>query len=300
MRHASGSPVTLSHESYEAEIVTVGACLRSLTRDGLDLVAGTPAGEMCADFRGAVLMPWSNRVGDGVYEFGGETHQLALSEPERRTALHGLAHWLPWTVAEHTSERAVLRSELAAQVGYPWSLDLEVAYALGGDGLTTTLAATNVGTAAAPYGAGLHPYLTVGRRVDECVLTLPADTWCAVDDRGLPAAAQPVEGTPYDFRAARAVGDLVLDHPFGGLPAGSTTVLADPDNGREVRLTVGPGLGWLHLFTGDPLPWGRRESLAVEPTTGPPDAFRTGTDLVVLEPGETHAVSFTITGVTGS
>ena len=85
-----------------------------------------------------------------------------------------------------------------------------------------------------------------------------------------------------------------------GVPAGATASLTDPDTGRSVALTVGEGLPWLHVFTADPLPRGARESLAVEPTTAPPNAFGSGTDLVVLEPGATHAVSFTIAGVTGS
>ena len=44
--------------------------------------------------------------------------------------------------------------------------------------------------------------------------------------------------------------------------------------------------GYLQLFTGDPLPDVSRRSLAVEPMTCPPNAFRTGEDLVRLEPGE--------------
>ena len=39
-----------------------------------------------------------------------------------------------------------------------------------------------------------------------------------------------------------------------------------------------------------------RQAVAIEPMTCPPDAFNTGTDLVVLEPGETHGAAFTITG----
>lgn len=295
-RAPAGLSLALSHGAYAAEVVTVGACLRTLTHDGRDLVAGTPDGEMSADFRGAVLMPWSNRIGDGTYEFGGRTHQLPLTEPDRRTALHGLVHWVPWLVAEHADDRAVLRYELPARAGYPWSLDLEVSYRLGDDGLTTVLSATNVSSTAAPYGAGLHPYLTVGRRLDDCVLTLPADIWCETDERGLPSTARPVEGTAYDFREPRPLGDLVLDHPFGGVRTGATAVLADPDSGRETRLTVRDGVGWLHAFTGESLPWGAREALAIEPTTAPPDAFRSRVGLVVLAPGETHTASFTISG----
>jgi aldose 1-epimerase len=41
----------------------------------------------------------------------------------------------------------------------------------------------------------------------------------------------------------------------------------------------------LMLFTGDPIPDVARRSLAVEPMTCPPNAFRTGDGVIVLEPG---------------
>ena len=43
---------------------------------------------------------------------------------------------------------------------------------------------------------------------------------------------------------------------------------------------------YVQLFTGDPLPDVRRRSIAVEPMTCPANAFRSGEDLVRLEPGE--------------
>jgi len=300
VRTAAGLPLPLVHGPYRAEVVTVGACLRTLTRDDLDLVAGSDPGVMCQSYRGGVMMPWANRVGDGGYDFGGRHLQLALSEPAKHNAIHGLVHWVAWQVAEHTADHVRLTYELQPQTGYPWPLDLEADYRLDDDGLTTTLSATNVGTEAAPYATGLHPYLTVDRRVDECVLTLPASTWCAMDDRGLPSPAQPVADTAYDYRAPRPVGDIVLDHPYGGVADGATAVLADPDTGREVHLTVHEGCGWLHVFTGDTIAGREREALAVEPTTAPPDSFRSGVDLTVLAPGATHRASFTISGVTGS
>jgi len=36
----------------------------------------------------------------------------------------------------------------------------------------------------------------------------------------------------------------------------------------------------------------RRRSLAIEPMTCPPDAFRTGTDLIVLQPDETCTLTW--------
>jgi len=40
------------------------------------------------------------------------------------------------------------------------------------------------------------------------------------------------------------------------------------------------------VFSGDTLGDAARRSLAVEPMTCPPNAFRSGTDVVHLEPGE--------------
>lgn len=46
---------------------------------------------------------------------------------------------------------------------------------------------------------------------------------------------------------------------------------------------------YLQVFSGDTLaPSRRRQGLAIEPMTCPPNAFRTGDDVVVLEPGQSH------------
>jgi aldose 1-epimerase len=68
-------------------------------------------------------------------------------------------------------------------------------------------------------------------------------------------------------------------------------VLRDPDHGTRVSLWVDERYPYLMLFSGDPLPDVHRRSLAVEPMTCPPNAFRTGDALIRLEPGS----SFTST-----
>ena len=53
----------------------------------------------------------------------------------------------------------------------------------------------------------------------------------------------------------------------------------------SVTLWMDEAYPYVMLFTGDPLPDVARRSLAVEPMTCPPNAFRTGRDLIRLEPG---------------
>ena len=63
-------------------------------------------------------------------------------------------------------------------------------------------------------------------------------------------------------------------------------------------VTVWADETWKHvqLFTGDPLPDVARRALAVEPMTCPPNAFRTGEDLIRLEPGERFTGTWGIVG----
>jgi aldose 1-epimerase len=48
------------------------------------------------------------------------------------------------------------------------------------------------------------------------------------------------------------------------------------------------------VFTGDPLPDVARRSLAVEPMTCAPNAFRTGEGLLTLEPGASFTAEWGI------
>ena len=49
-----------------------------------------PVDVMCDGAHGAPLIPWPNRLADGRYRFDGADYQVALTEPEKRNAIHGL------------------------------------------------------------------------------------------------------------------------------------------------------------------------------------------------------------------
>jgi aldose 1-epimerase len=284
---ASGLQIELSSGDQRAIVVSAGGGLRTYEAGGRSVLDGYGADEVCPSGRGQLLLPWPNRIEDGSYEFGGQTHQLPLDELERRNAIHGLVRWASWTVAEQEPSRAVFEHVLYPRPGYPFPLAFRVEYGLGEDGLTVRIEATNVGSGPCPYGAGAHPYLAVrAERVDDADLRVPAATVLESDDRGLPVGESPIEGE-LDFHESRPIGGTVLDHCFTAL---------ERDSDGRARVRVGATTLWadeswpyLMVFTGDPLPDVARRSVAVEPMTCAPNAFRSGAGLVVLEPGETHS-----------
>jgi aldose 1-epimerase len=291
--HASGEQVELALGEQRAVIAGVGAGLRTYSVGGRAVIDGYDAGEVCPSGRGQLLVPWPNRIEDGRYEFDGRSFQLPLDEPERRNAIHGLTRWSDWSVADRAADRVAFEYVLCPCPGYPFSLALRVEYSLCDEGLTVQTEATNIGSDRAPYGAGSHPYLAVPQDVvDGVELRVPAATVLLADERGIPVGSGSVEDEGLDFREPKAIGSVKLDHCF--------TELEREGDGRA-RVVVGTTTLWadesypyLMVFTGDGLPDVDRHSIAVEPMTCAPNAFRSGEGLVQLEPGARHVAEWGI------
>jgi aldose 1-epimerase len=289
MTGPSGAQHELAAGGLRAVVVEVGGGLRSLSAGGRELLDGYGVDEMCTSGRGQVLIPWPNRIEDGSYDWDGQRHQLALTEVENGNAIHGLVRWATWAVREREPGRVVLGYLLHPQPGYPFALSLELEYALSEHGLAVRTTATNVGSQACPYGAGFHPYLTLGTpTVDSVLLRVPGQSVSAGGARGLPGAAAAVPGTELDFRTPRPIGATRLDHTFGDLERDADGMarveLRGPGGGAGITVWADERHSFFQLFTGDPLPDVARRSIAVEPMTCAPNAFRTGDGLVRLEP----------------
>ena len=145
-----------------------------------------------------------------------------------------------WTIGEREPNRVVMEHLLHPQPGYPFSLALALEYLLSDEGLRVRVTATNVGARACPYGAGAHPYLTVGTAtVDSLILRAPGRTMLRSDDRGIPIGAESVDGTDYDFRRPREIGTTMLDNAFTDLERDDDGLarvqLRDPREGQDSR-----------------------------------------------------------------
>ena len=236
-----------------------------------------------------MLAPWPNRLAGGRYSFDGRAGRAAIDEPELGNAIHGLVRWLPWSSVAKTDHMVALRCLLHPQPAYPWRLELEIAYRLSPDGLTIGTNATNASDVPAPFGIGFHPYLTVGSPVDEATLTLPANRWLQLDERALPVGEEAVDRSAFDFRTARPIGATQLDTCFAGLVRdedGRWRVHVEAE-GSAVELWGDEGFGFVQAYTGDTLEpvSRRRQAIAIEPMTCPPNAFVSGRDVITLDPG---------------
>lgn len=297
MTPPSGEQIEIKRDGQQAIVVEVGGGLRSYAANGSELLDGYGLGAMSTSGRGQVLSPWPNRLRHGSYEFDGKRHQLPLTEPERHNAIHGLVRWSPWAVAERAADHVVVGNVIHPQPGYPFTVALQIEYALSPAGLAVRSTATNLGDRPCPYGTGAHPYLTLGTpTIDVTTLCVPAATVLLSDGEGIPTGTAPVDGRPYDFRRPKVIGRTTLDNAFTDLErdAGGIARVELHHEERGVALWMDEAYRYVMVFSGDPLPDVNRKSLAVEPMTCPPNAFSTGEALVRLQPGEPFTAAWGI------
>jgi len=138
--------------------------------------------------------------------------------------------------------------------------------------------------------------------VDDLHVTLPAHSHVLVDARLLPMGEAKVAGGPLDFTEGQRIGDAQLDTAFGDVRHDDDGLmrarLSTGDGSRVREVWAGANFGWLQVYTGDTLHGERlRRSVAIEPMTCPPDAFRSGRDVATIEPGDTWRGSWGIRAI---
>ncbi len=255
---------------------------------------------------GAITGRYANRIGGGRFSLDGRDYTLPLNNGTN--TLHGGPDGFAYRVWADESDGAALLLRLSSpdgDQGFPGKLDVQVRYAIEGDGL----AIDYVARTDAPTVLNLtnHAYFNLegaGRpSVLDHILHIPADTYTATDEALIPTGAfAEVAGTPLDFRSPRRIGDGIgadfpalqigggydLNYVLGDQPAATPRFAARVTAGglaMEV-LTTEPGI---QLYTGNWLgaPFARYGALCLETQHFADSPNRPNFPSVVLRPGET-------------
>ena len=294
----SGEQIAIAHGDQRAVITEVGATLRTYVQGGVPVVEGYAGDEVPVGAHGQVLYPWPNRLSAEPWDFSERTGRPTVDIVEQVAAIHGLVRWRPFRVESVNQNRCALSLLLHPTPAYPFASSVEVAYHLGSMGLTVTTTVKNLDEVAIPFGLGFHPYLAVTTpTIEGSTLAVPARAFVAVNERQLPTGEiLPVSNHTLDFTAPKSLNGHELDVTYTELTRDdygmATVTLMDKDEGC-VELSMDRNFPYVQIYTGDRLGHGRRRtSVAVEPMTCPPDALRSGKDLVVLQPGQHWAGSW--------
>lgn len=244
---------------------------------GAEALAGRdPAGVACFP-----LVPYSNRIRDGRFEFDGRRIQLPVC-PDDPHFEHGHGWRQPWSVEKSGPSQAVLRYRHLPD-GWPWGYEAEQEITLANGILQVRLTLRNLAEHRMPAGFGLHPYFPASptTRIDTSVAAM----W-ETDTDMLPTR---LVATPHRQQAIE-ISRAGLDNVFSGWSRRAR--ITWPDRGAALDLEADAPFDFLVLYTPSGEPF-----FCAEPVSNATDAFNLGSKTPddvgfrVLDPGQSWSAS---------
>lgn len=289
--HLSGKTVSLMSNDYMATIVTMGGAIASVRYHGHDITMPFDPESIPVAHQGKILSPWPNRILDGKYTFDQKDYQLPITDFGTNSASHGLVAWKDWRIFDLRSNALVLETYVSPIYGYPFLIKLNANYELiDGMGLKVSITAVNVGKVDAPYGVGMHPYITCDQTlIDECSLTMPFKKCFTLTERKVPDQEVDVAEMDFDFTKKRKLNTIEMDHCFiSADKSRMNTVTLEND---DIEVYCKSSAPFVQLFT--PAKLGRK-CLAVEPMSCPANAFNNKIGLITLKPQQYYTLDYVI------
>lgn len=279
----------LSFKDYALEVLPeLGGSVRLFTFASAPVFRTVPSGVTNSGDTGYYpLIPFANRIRNGVFSFAGKTVHQPLPIAGHPHSLHGHGWKTAWTVAEQSASRLLLTYAHAADA-WAWSYTGEERFVLDETGLTVSLAATNTGAEPMPLSLGMHPWFA---RRPGTVLTASVESVWLADDTMMPT--ERVAGTHFfDLAKGAALKDVpFVDNCHTGWKG--PAVIDQPDLGMKVTLTASPNCPFLHIYA----PVGS-DFVCAEPVQAMPDSFNrpdvADNGAQVLAPGARYEISMHI------
>ncbi|MGH8079694.1 MAG: aldose 1-epimerase [Lysobacter sp.] len=186
------------------------------------------------------LVPWSNRISDGGFEFDGRRVDLPLNRADEPWPIHGSGWQRPWRVAHAGDDEALLTLDEDSGAAYRYRANLR--YRLRERTLEVALSAVNIGAASLPFGLGLHPFFP--RDADTRLYAPARQLWRNDGRTPLPIELADIPDH-WRFGAAQALPLDCADHGFVGW-SGEASIHWPQ---RRIRLDIAADVDRYVLYT---------------------------------------------------
>lgn len=215
-RKAAADILTLSSGSDRCDLIpALGGSIASWTVNGQGMMRSASTFSIATNdpfgMASFPLVPYSNRIGDGSFEWNGKRYALARNFPPEPHAIHGVGFEQSWRVAARDADSATLVLHHRPGASWPFAFEAQQRIQLGEGILAIEMTARNLADRAAPLAFGHHPYFPRGG----ALLKFRAGGLWLVGDDGLPCLlVKPFD--KFDYATAMPVARGEIDHCFVG------------------------------------------------------------------------------------
>jgi aldose 1-epimerase len=208
--------LTLTCRKNRCDVIpAVGGSIAAWTVDGQEMLRPASALSVASHdpfgMASFPLVPYSNRIGNGSFEWEDERFALARNFPPEPHAIHGVGFERPWQVRARAADSVTLVLNHGPAASWPFAFEAQQRITLGEDSLQIEMSAVNLAARPVPLGFGHHPYLPSARA---CLKFHAQGVWLVGDD-GLPSLLMKPFGK-FDYSNGMAVTRGDIDHSFAG------------------------------------------------------------------------------------
>ena len=267
---------------YAKIYLDAGASLQVLTLDGKAIIKDLHPLVYANTYASSILFPFANRVKDGAYTFNNETYQLETNQKEERNALHGLVYNKSFALVDRVVNNESLSikfdyTETELSQGFPYKYSIQLEYVFTKTSLALNVSVANNDSNTFPFTLGWHPYF-VSDNLDKSNLSFSSTKKLVLGDRNITTGVEKIN----DVSVLDLNGKQLDDCWFL-----NSNLVEFNTPGYKFTLESTENDSFLQAYT-PPKP----NVIAIEPTTGVSDSFNNKIGLKVLNPKETHNISW--------
>lgn len=177
------------------------------------------------------LVPWSNRISAGGFEFDGVFYPMATNRDGEPYPIHGDGWLQRWTLNQPQENTVEMTLDSQAFDGNPYVYTALQRFELLKGGMDQTLKVTHTGIQPLPYGLGQHPFFP--RSADTRLTTSVQGVWLSGHD-SLPAKHTAELPDGWDPRGGMSVNGSLIDNAYTGWSGQARIDWPD----RQLALTI--------------------------------------------------------------
>ncbi|MBL4740121.1 MAG: aldose 1-epimerase [Sneathiella sp.] len=259
-----GDLLIIKTSEAELQLTPDGGCICAYRlADGFDILRPANNVETINPLEASSfpLVPYSNRINDGVFEFRGNRHEIPLNFGNHPHSIHGVGWQSIWQKVSQTENKVTLELSYSGD-GWPFEFVAHQTFTLEGASLRQEMKIRNMSDGPMPVGLGAHPYF---QKHGEVFLTADAENVWMNNEECLPIERMKAPDA-WVLKTGKNVDTLECDHLFE--PWRGSAMIHWPKEKKSLTLSASNDLDRLVVYA----PKGE-EFFCVEPVSHITDAF---------------------------
>ncbi len=271
-----------NNSSFAKIILNQGASLQELTIKTIPVIKDIAPISYRESFASSILFPFANRIKDGKYAFNAIEYQAEINQVEENNALHGFVHDKEFElVKKYTTDNkasVVLEyNEAKLNKGFPFTYKIQLEYILTSDSLELKVKIENTSKSRFPFTLGWHPYF-YSEDLNNSFLKFESSKHVVFDEKMIPINTKELANFQnFELKNKKLDDCFYLD----------SNLVEFITPAYHLELSSSEKDIFLQIYTPP-----KKNTIAIEPTTGISNSFNSKIGLKTLLPKEEYQISW--------